>query len=201
MNAHSSEEAIQLLRLAGGLGLTEFWAEGAGLAEGTTDAVRWARAAAVSAQQCAELAEAVSPVQESRVSSVRRAIHGFGQNTRPSSFSEAALRVWLMRRAGQRLVQLTHSDASGGADVEAPEELEQARGDEAAGARLGLYGRRVIGEATAQAQRVASHDSDLMAALTGAEPGSSAELASSTQLLAQLVEGCAQDMISLGLQA
>lgn len=171
------------------------------MAEGTTAAVRWARAASVTAQQCADLTEEVGPEQESRVGAVRRAIHGFGQNTRPSALDEAALRIWLMRRAGQRVVQLTHSDASGGADVEVPEELEQARGDEVASSRLGLYGRRVIGEATAQAQRIASHDSDLMAALTGAEPGSSAELASSTQLLAQLVEGCAQDMISLGLQA
>ena len=200
MNAHSSGEAIRLLRLAGGLGLTEFWAEGAGLAEGTTAAVRWARAASVTAQQCADLTEEVGPEQESRVGSVRRAIHGFGQNARPSALDEAALRIWLMRRAGQRVVQLTDPDG-GSAPIDAPDELDQARGDEVASSRLGLYGRRVIGEATAQAQRIASHDSELMAALTGAEPGSSAELASSTQLLAQLVEGCAQDMISLGLQA
>lgn len=170
------------------------------MAEGTTAAVRWARAASVTAQQCADLTEEVGPEQESRVGSVRRAIHGFGQNTRPSALDEAALRIWLMRRAGQRVVQLTDPDG-GSAPIDAPDELDQARGDEVASSRLGLYGRRVIGEATAQAQRIASHDSELMAALTGAEPGSSAELASSTQLLAQLVEGCAQDMISLGLQA
>ncbi|WP_203567027.1 ferritin-like fold-containing protein [Aestuariimicrobium ganziense] len=65
---------------------------------------------------------------------------------------------------------------------------------------LGLFGRRVLAEGSAQAQRVAGQDSSLAALCTGSVPGSLEELSASVQLIADLVEASAQRMVALGLQ-
>lgn len=66
--------------------------------------------------------------------------------------------------------------------------------------RTSLFGRRVIAELSAQTQRIASRESDLARALTGAESGGADEVAATVDLLASLVEGAAQRMLALGFQ-
>lgn len=66
---------------------------------------------------------------------------------------------------------------------------------------LGLYGRRVIGETTAQGQRLLSRHAEISSQLTGQASGSMEELSASSQLIAQLVDLSAERMQKLGLQA
>ena len=65
--------------------------------------------------------------------------------------------------------------------------------------RLALWGRRLVGEALSQAQRVAAERDALAALLVGAEDG--ADLAEIGRMFARLTEGHTKRMATLGLSA
>jgi hypothetical protein len=64
--------------------------------------------------------------------------------------------------------------------------------------RLALWGRRLVGEAMSQAQRVLAERPALAALLTGAPNGSLAEI---TRIMSRLVENHSARMARLGLSA
>lgn len=67
--------------------------------------------------------------------------------------------------------------------------------------RLALWGRRLVGEALSQAQRVAADRDALTGLLTGASDGPGTDLAAMSRLFSSLVEKHTVRMRTLGLQA
>ena len=67
--------------------------------------------------------------------------------------------------------------------------------------RLALWGRRLVGEALSQAQRVAAERQALTGLLTGAAGGPGMDLAAMSRLFSSLVEKHTVRMRTLGLQA
>ncbi|HVN13029.1 MAG TPA: ferritin-like fold-containing protein [Kineosporiaceae bacterium] len=67
--------------------------------------------------------------------------------------------------------------------------------------RLALYARRLVGEAVAQAQRVAADRDGLTALLVGSVPGTGADLAQLVQLFGRIIEAHSRRMASLGLSS
>lgn len=67
--------------------------------------------------------------------------------------------------------------------------------------RLALWGRRLVGEALSQAQRVAAERDALSALLVGGVPGRGADLAEVGRMFARLTDNHTQRMITLGLSA
>ncbi|MFZ0160785.1 MAG: ferritin-like fold-containing protein [Kineosporiaceae bacterium] len=65
--------------------------------------------------------------------------------------------------------------------------------------RLALYGRRMVGEALSQAQRVAADRDALAALLVGSRPG--ADLAELVRMFGRLTEAHSRRMAQLGLSA
>ena len=149
---------------------------------------------------------------EDRVLPIQRAFTEFSLHVAPRTWGEAVLKTWLMVGAGEDLMRLTGEHWPAGAKelagqaVSRPlaeplrEVLFDLAGDQQEQWRLGLFGRRVIAEATAQCQRIAARQPELAGALLDVEEGSLDELSGTTQLIADLVEGAAQRMLELGLQ-
>lgn len=81
-------------------------------------------------------------------------------------------------------------------------ELRQAIEDDATvGGRLALYGRRMMGEALSQAQRVAAEREGLTNVLVDNGSGHGADLAELSRLFARITEAHTQRMEALGLSA
>ena len=79
-------------------------------------------------------------------------------------------------------------------------QMRQAIADEpAVGGRLALWGRRLVGEALTQAQRVASERSALTGLISGTVNRSGMDLATIGRMLTRLVENHALRMDRLGL--
>lgn len=149
------------------------------------------------------------------VAQVRDIFDAFHRHTRAGSIPELLVKAWLCAGMATDVLALL-GERLGPGEVAMMEELlssqrqvswfaEQHLGgwietDQEMAGRLSLFGRRVVGEASAQAQRLVALQAPLMAAITGHEPGSVAEVRASTQLIADLVEASAARMIALGLQ-
>ena len=69
------------------------------------------------------------------------------------------------------------------------------------GGRLALWGRRLVGEALSQAQRVAAERDELTALLVGGVDRPGMDLAAVGRMFARLTEQHSQRMATLGLQA
>lgn len=67
--------------------------------------------------------------------------------------------------------------------------------------RLALWGRRLLGEALSQAQRVAAERDAMTALLTGTVERPGMDLAAISQMFSRLIETHTQRMAKLGLQA
>ncbi len=67
--------------------------------------------------------------------------------------------------------------------------------------RLALWGRRLVGEALSQAQRVAAERDALSALLVGGVPGRGADLAEVGRMFARLTDNHTERMTTLGLSA
>lgn len=67
--------------------------------------------------------------------------------------------------------------------------------------RLALWGRRLVGEALSQAQRVAAERDAMTALLTGTVDRPGMDLAALSQMFSKLIETHTQRMAKLGLQA
>jgi len=67
--------------------------------------------------------------------------------------------------------------------------------------RLALWGRRLVGEALSQAQRVAANRDALTHLLTGTVDRPGMDLAAISRMFSRLVENHTRRMANLGLQA
>ena len=67
--------------------------------------------------------------------------------------------------------------------------------------RLALWGRRLVGEALSQAQRVAADRDALTSLLTGTVDRPGMDLAAMSRMFSRLVENHTSRMTALGLQA
>ncbi|MDE9365831.1 ferritin-like fold-containing protein [Luteipulveratus sp. YIM 133132] len=137
------------------------------------------------------------------------------RRTPPSSWLEGLMKVY----AGHALAEDFYREISAYVDadtralvVEVMQEgghVEFARqtlreaiaNDPAAGGRLALFGRRLIGEALSQAQRVAAERDAITALLVDDGSGHGADLAELTQIFARLTQAHTDRMESLGLSA
>jgi hypothetical protein len=83
--------------------------------------------------------------------------------------------------------------------------VERVRGaiaeDPRVAGRLALWGRRLVGEALSQAQRVAAERDGLSALLVGGVDRPGADLAEMGRMLARLTENHSRRMSALGLSA
>ena len=75
------------------------------------------------------------------------------------------------------------------------------RADSKLGGRLALWGRRLVGEALSQAQRVAADRDALTTVLTGTRDRPGMDLAAMSRMFSRLVENHTDRMAKLGLQA
>ena len=73
--------------------------------------------------------------------------------------------------------------------------------DHRLGGRLALWGRRIMGEALTQAQRVAAERDALTALLSGGTDRPGLDLAAMGRMIARLTERHAQRMADLGLDS
>lgn len=175
----------------------------------------------LAAEQLPCLDEGVSQITDDRgdlddlLGRFTDAFVSFDRHTRPGSWLEALLKAHLgagfafdaiERLRGRLPAELVRSleeltRAQRKVSWFSEQQLREAiEADASTASSLALFGRRVIGEATAQAQRVSAHSPELMSLLTGAEPGSVSEISASAVFIADLVEDSAQRMTALGLQ-
>ncbi|AKU17621.1 ferritin-like fold-containing protein [Luteipulveratus mongoliensis] len=151
--------------------------------------------------------EAMAPFTASFDEWVRR--------TPPSSWLEGLMKVY----AGNTLASDFYREISAYVDPQtrdlvkevlqdsgqaefAAQELRQAIADDPAIAgRLALFGRRLIGEALSQAQRVAADRDAITMLLVDDGSGHGADLAEMTQIFARITQGHTDRMEALGLSA
>lgn len=96
-----------------------------------------------------------------------------------------------------RAVTVAHTEVSEWARTQLSDVLDHADPETS---RLALFARRMLGEASAQAQRVAGRATALMGMLTGEEPGTSSEIEATSDLIGRLVELSSRRLEELGLQ-
>lgn len=142
----------------------------------------------------------------------RRAFDEFHALTRPKSWYEGLLGVYI----GDSLASDVYREVSDRSDDRTRELVHSVLDDEAYDAfvvdrvraaieadpeisgRLALWGRRMVGEALSQAQRVLAERPALAGLLTGASDGSLAEI---NRIMSRLIENHSARMARLGLSA
>ena len=137
----------------------------------------------------------------------------FHENTAPRDLLEGLLKVYvgdgIAADFGREVAQLVDPDTqafinevlSGNAQAEfvVPYVQQALSEDPGAAGRLALWGRRLMGEALAQAQRVAADRPDLAQLVIGGVGADGAGLADFSNMLARLTERHSERMTSLGL--
>lgn len=145
----------------------------------------------------------------------QRPLDEFHGHTSPSDWLEGLVKAYVGDGIGadfylevstyvdtqtQSLVQSVCGDASSSAFiVETVREAIQA--DPRCAGRLALWGRRLVGEALSQAQRVAADRDALSTLLVGGVDRPGADLAEIGRMLARMTENHTRRMSSLGLAA
>ena len=214
MTATSSDDiAIAGLYGTGWLLCYESLAELAGLAPTTMEALGVARSS-LAVVDAARHSLALVPDEqvEQMVGSTRAAFASVQRHTPAATWPEALLKNVLIIGLGLDLGEhtsahwppavaavLEHNPGHELADL-LTQTLTGLELDEEQLSRSSLFGRRVIAELSAQAQRIVSRDTRLARALTGVEGGTAAEVSRAVDLLQALVEGAAQRMLALGFQ-
>jgi len=143
------------------------------------------------------------------------AIDSFHEHTRPADWYESLVKAYIGDGIGsdfyremsaylddetQRLVRDVLAD-TGHADF-AVERVQAATArNPALAGRLALWGRRLLGEALAQAQRVAAERDTLLPLFEGGAGRPGADLAELTQIFARLTEAHTRRMTTLNLAA
>lgn len=220
-DARDEDHAVAALLAAGWLTAAQALADLAALTPDPREALAYLRAGAEVLEPVAAALDLAGAPGEEHLAPLREATDSLTRHTRPATRAQAALKLHLLLGAGQDLVARAGSGwsepvrsllaAGPGADAlrGGPDGLQRALDEDLDSpadepderrSRLALHGRRLVGEATAQAQRVLSRDAALAETLVGEQRGSLEELEGTTQLLADLVEGAATRMLALGLQ-
>lgn len=143
------------------------------------------------------------------------AIDGFHEHTRPADWYESLVKAYIGDGIGsdfyremsafldaqtQALVREVLTD-TGHADFAVDRVRTATAADPTLAGRLALWGRRLLGEALAQAQRVAAERDTLLPLFEGSAGRPGADLAELTQIFARLTEAHTRRMTTLGLAA
>lgn len=143
------------------------------------------------------------------------ALDAFHDRTRPSTWLEGLVKAYVgdgiaadfYREVSAFLDPVTRALVSevlqdlGGADFAVHTVRAAIERDPAVAGRLALWGRRLVGEALSQAQRVAAERDALASLLIGGASGRGADLAEIGRVFARLTEEHTRRMGRLGLSA
>lgn len=145
----------------------------------------------------------------------QRPLDEFHGHTAPSDWLEGMVKAYVGDGIGadfylevsnyvdthtQAIVQSVCGDASGSAFI--VDRVREAIGDDPRCAgRLALWGRRLVGEALSQAQRVAAERDALSSLLVGGVDRPGADLAEIGRMLARMTDNHTRRMGALGLAA
>jgi len=143
------------------------------------------------------------------------AVDGFHEHTRPADWHESLVKAYIgdgiasdfyremsayLDAQTQELVREVLID-TGHADFAVDRLRAATAAEPSLAGRLALWGRRLLGEALAQAQRVAAERDTLLPLFEGGEGRPGADLAELTQIFARLTEAHTRRMVTLGLAA
>ncbi|MGA4507224.1 ferritin-like fold-containing protein [Propionibacteriaceae bacterium G1746] len=212
MTASADAEAIAGLYACGWLLVHESLAELVGLAPTVSVALEHAQAAGGIVEAAGRARAVLGARADDLTGHTRQAFASVQQHTPAATWPEALLKNHLIVGMGLDLSTRTHATwpeqvsvaLAGGPGRDLAAQVQASITgldlDETTASRTALFGRRVIAELSAQAQRIAGRDTALARALTGAEAGSADEISHTVELIQDLVEGAAQRMLALGLQ-
>lgn len=152
---------------------------------------------------------------EVAMASFQRPLDEFHAHTAPSDWLEGMVKAYVGDGIGadfylevsnyvdtgtQAIVQTVCGDASASAFI--VERVREAiQDDPRCAGRLALWGRRLVGEALSQAQRVAAERDALSSLLVGGVDRPGADLAEIGRMLARMTDNHTRRMSSLGLAA
>ncbi len=141
------------------------------------------------------------------------AVEEFHQRTRPGDWLEGLVKAYV----GDGIAEDFYREISAYVDPQTRELVLQVLGDTGhsdfavervraaiaadprVGGRIALWGRRLLGEALSQAQRVAADRNALAGLLVGGDDASGADLAEIGRMFTRLTEAHAKRMAKLGL--
>ena len=141
--------------------------------------------------------------------------NGFHEHTRPKDWLEGLVKAYVgdgiaadfyrevaafVDADTRALVHEVLAD-SGHADFVVGRVRSSIENDPRVGGRLALWGRRLVGEALSQAQRVAADRDALTSLLTGTVDRPGLDLAAVSRMFSRLVENHTRRMATLGLQS
>jgi hypothetical protein len=142
-------------------------------------------------------------------------IDAFHERTRPSSWHEGLVKAYVgdgiatdfyreiaayVDPSTQALVHSAMEDV-GQAEFVVKVVREAIKADPKIAGRLALWGRRLVGEALSQAQRVAADRDALTSLLAGTVDRPGMDLAAISRMFSRLIENHTKRMATLGLQA
>ena len=145
----------------------------------------------------------------------REPFNGFHEHTRPKDWLEGLVKAYVgdgiaadfyrevaafVDADTRSLVHEVLADG-GHADFVVGRVRSAIESDPKVGGRLALWGRRLVGEALSQAQRVAADRDALTSLLTGTVDRPGLDLAAISRMFSRLVENHTRRMAALGLQS
>jgi tRNA-(MS[2]IO[6]A)-hydroxylase (MiaE)-like len=150
---------------------------------------------------------------EDAMAPFEQALHMFHEQTRPADWLEGLVKAYVgdgiaadfyrevaaYLDEGTRALVLEVLADSGHADFVVDRVRAAIEGDPQIGGRLALWGRRLVGEALSQAQRVAVERDSLSALIVGGVDRPGMDLAELSRVFARMTENHSKRMAALGL--
>ena len=145
----------------------------------------------------------------------RATFDAFHGHTRPSDWLEGLIKAYVgdglaadfyreiaayVDNETRELI-LTTLDDTGRSEFVVPTVLAAVQGDHRVAGRLALWGRRLVGEALSQAQRVVAQRDEFSALLAGSADRPGMDLAAVGRMMARLTEKHSERMAALGLSS
>jgi hypothetical protein len=211
--------AVDLLGLLAYGALTAFdrLAEDARMAPSLADKVQLATMAARQVAHFQRVRDRLAEFDVDVMASMRpfhEAFNAFHDYTRPKDWLEGLVKAYVgdgiaadfyrevaafVDADTRALVHEVLADA-GHADFAVDKVRSAIHADPRVGGRLALWGRRLVGEALSQAQRVAADRDALTSLLTGTVDRPGLDLAAVSRMFSRLIENHTRRMATLGLQ-
>lgn len=152
---------------------------------------------------------------ESAMAPFTEALDRYHESTAPSSWLESLVKAYVgdgfaasfYREVAQLLPEPTRSLVldvmadTGHADFVVEQVNRAVATDPTVAGRLALWARRLVGEALAEAQRVAAERDDLTTLLLGEDGGEAGDLVAVGHMLARVLDAHQERMAALGLAA
>ena len=177
--------------------------------------MRFSAGAVARLERIFERIEELGGSPDAELARYARVLEDFDARTTPGSWWERMLNAYVgygvaddfCKAAAAGLDERTRDlvmdvlDGASHADLTVATLAEAAAGDDVLTSRLALWGRRLVGEALSQAQRVAADRDALTSLLTGTVDRPGLDLAAVSRMFSRLIENHTRRMATLGLQA